>query len=210
MPSPHNVSPLVARIHSSDIIPNLSIVPEDQLTSLQGAKFTAAEVLIPSQNATFPPTLVYALNRTIDPNDGPRGDAITVLTPTRMENSGSSTNSLQLRGMQFGGPDNRFRIASGLIGDGGIVVFMKRVGQGAESVQVASNIEGHSEPHKLCVGTDLLASLALGLLCHIVFLVGPSHPESHKPVPSFWCDQLFDLVWIDQVQDLPRLRQDKA
>ena len=40
--------------------------------------------------------------------------------------------------MQFGGPDNRFLVASGVVGDGGVVVF-ERVGQGDKFVQVASN-----------------------------------------------------------------------
>jgi len=40
--------------------------------------------------------------------------------------------------MQFGGPDNRFLVASGLVGDGGVVVF-ERVGQGVEFVQVANS-----------------------------------------------------------------------
>ena len=44
----------------------------------------------------------------------------------------------QVRGMQFGGPDNRFLVASGVVGDGGVVVF-ERVGQGDKFVQVATN-----------------------------------------------------------------------
>ena len=40
--------------------------------------------------------------------------------------------------MQFGGPDNRFLVASGNVGDGGVVVF-ERVGKGDEFQQVASN-----------------------------------------------------------------------
>jgi len=42
--------------------------------------------------------------------------------------------------MQFGGPDNKFLVAGGVTGDGGVVVF-ERVGKGADFVQVASNRE---------------------------------------------------------------------
>ena len=48
------------------------------------------------------------------------------------------TGLKQVRGMQFGGPDNRFLVTSGVVGDGGVVVF-ERVGQGDKFVQVASN-----------------------------------------------------------------------
>jgi len=127
--------------NSSDMISNLLIVPEDQ-AALQGAKFGAAEVLIPSPNEAFPSTLVYASNRNIGPNDDPRGDSITVLT---LDADGKLqiinqffTGLKQVRGMQFGGPDNRFLVASGVVGDGGVIVF-ERVGQGADFVQVAAN-----------------------------------------------------------------------
>ena len=48
------------------------------------------------------------------------------------------TGLKQVRGMQFGGPDNRFLVASGVVGDGGVVVF-ERIGQGDKFVKVASN-----------------------------------------------------------------------
>ena len=127
--------------NNSDIISNLSIVPADQ-AALQGAKFAAAEVLIPPPNTAFPSTLVYASNRNTGSNDDPRGDAITVLT---LDADGKLqiinqlfTGLKQVRGMQFGGPNNTFLVASGVVGDGGVVVF-ERVGQGADFVQVASN-----------------------------------------------------------------------
>ena len=127
--------------NSSDLISNLSIVPEDQ-AALAGAKFGAAEVLIPPPNESFPSTLVYASNRNIGPNDDPRGDSITVLTLDANGNlkiiNQFFTGLKQVRGMQFGGPDNMFLVASGVVGDGGVVVF-QRTGQGADFVPVASN-----------------------------------------------------------------------
>jgi len=127
--------------NSSDIISNLSIIPTDQAT-LEGAKFAAAEVLIPSPSEVFPSTLVYASNRNSGTSDDPRGDSIAVFTldaDGKLELVNQFFTGLnQVRGMQFGGPDNRFLVASGVVGDGGVVVF-ERVGQGADFVQVASN-----------------------------------------------------------------------
>ena len=42
--------------------------------------------------------------------------------------------------MQFGGPDDRFLVASGVVGNGGVMVF-ERVGQGDQFVQVANNTD---------------------------------------------------------------------
>jgi len=109
---------------------------------LSGAKFAAAEVLIPPPNAAFPSTLVYASNRNTGKNDDPRGDAITILT---LGTDGKLqivkqffTGLKQVRGMQFGGPDNRFLVASGVVGNGGVVVF-ERINQGTDFQLVASN-----------------------------------------------------------------------
>lgn len=109
---------------------------------MAGAKFGAAEVLIPPPNQAFPSTLVYASNRNIGPNSDPRGDSIAVLI---LDADGTLqiinqffTGLNQVRGMQFGGPDNRFLVASGVVGSGGVSVF-ERVGDGSHFVQVANN-----------------------------------------------------------------------
>ena len=129
--------------NSSDFISNLSIVPADQ-ANVQGAKFAAAEVLIPPPNPTFPSTLVYASNRNTGTNDDPRGDAIAIFSLDANGNlqlvNQFFTGLKQVRGMQFGGPDNKYLVASGVVGDGGAIVF-ERVGQGSDFVQVASNKE---------------------------------------------------------------------
>jgi len=106
--------------------------------------FAAAEVLIPSPNGAFPSTLVYASNRNIGKNENPLGDSIAILT-LHMDGKLEMINQFytglqQVRGMQFGGPDDRFLVASGVVGDGGVVVF-ERVGKGDEFVQVANNKE---------------------------------------------------------------------
>jgi len=127
--------------NSSSIISNLSIVPQDQ-ASLAGAKFAAAEVLIPRPNKSFSSTLVYASNRNIGVNDDARGDSIAILG---LDGDGKLemkkqffTGLKQVRGMEFGGPDDRFLVASGVVGDGGVVVF-ERVGRGDEFVEVGRN-----------------------------------------------------------------------
>jgi hypothetical protein len=109
---------------------------------LEGAKFAAAEVLIPCPNEAFPSTLVYASNRNTGINNDPRGDSIAVLaldTNGKLEMINQFFTGLkQVRGMQFGGPNNKFLVASGVVGDGGVIVF-ERVGQGDTFVRVASN-----------------------------------------------------------------------
>lgn len=126
--------------NSSDLISNLSIVPEDQAT-LQGASFAAAEVLVPSPNQLFNSTLVYASNRNTG-NIDPRGDSIAVLSlaadGTLQIVNQFFTGLQQVRGMQFGGPDDRFLVASGVVGGAGVMVF-ERVGGGDQFMQVASN-----------------------------------------------------------------------
>ena len=127
--------------NTSEIISSLSVVPEDQAT-LEGAEFAAAEVLIPPPNKAFPSTLVYASNRNEGTNEDPRGDSIAIFTldaDGKLEIVNQFFTGLrQVRGMEFGGPDKRYLVASGLVGDGGVAVF-ERVGQGAEFVEVARN-----------------------------------------------------------------------
>ena len=106
--------------------------------------FAAGEILIPPPNAAFPSTLVYASNRNTGTTVDPRGDAIAIFT---LDTDGKLqlvnqffTGLNQVQGMQFGGPDNRFLVTSGAVGNTGVIVF-ERVGQGAEFVQVANNTD---------------------------------------------------------------------
>jgi len=128
---------------NSTVISDLSIIPKDQ-ANLKGATFSAAEVLLPPPNGQFPTTLVYASNRNLGKNLDPRGDSIAVFN---MSAEGKLqllnqffTGLQQVRGMRFGGPDDRFLVASGAVGDGGVVVF-ERVKQGTDFAVVASNKE---------------------------------------------------------------------
>ena len=128
-------------LNSSGLISNLSIVPEDQVV-MAGAIFAAAEVLIPPPNRVFDSTLVYASNRNTGTSNDPRGDSIAVLSlapdGTLQIINQLFTGLNQVRGMQFGGPHNRYLVASGVVGDGGVVVF-ERTGNGDQFVEVARN-----------------------------------------------------------------------
>lgn len=111
---------------------------------MKGTKYAAAELLIPKPNKAFPSTLVYASNRNNGQTEDPRGDTIAVFTlcaDGKLEIVNQFFTGLQqVRGMQFGGPDDKFLVAGGVAGDGGVVVF-ERVGKGADFVQVARNKE---------------------------------------------------------------------
>ena len=129
--------------NSSDLISNVSIVPADRAGS-PGFTFAAAEVLIPSPNDVFPYTLVYASNRNVGNASDPRGDSIAILSidahGTLQVKNQFFTGLQQVRGMQFGGPDDRYLVASGVVGNGGVAVF-ERIGLGDQFVQVANNSE---------------------------------------------------------------------
>lgn len=88
--------------------------------------------------------MVYASNRDTGTNDDPRGDAIAIFSLDANGNlqlvNQFFTGLRQVRGMQFGGPDNKYLAASGLVGNTGVIVF-ERVGQGSDFVQVANNTE---------------------------------------------------------------------
>ena len=109
-----------------------------------GAIFAAAEVLIPPPNRVFDSTLVYASNRNTGTSNDPRGDSVAVLSlapdGTLQIVNQFFTGLQQVRGMQFGGPDDRFLVASGVVGNAGVIVF-ERVGQGDQFIQVANNTD---------------------------------------------------------------------
>lgn len=97
----------------------------------------AAEILSPSPNSSFPTPYVYVSNRN-DPS--PEGDVIAIfsvedsekIVPVAEVRSGLK----HLRGMLFGGPDNKYLIAGGAQG-GGVKVF-ERTNGGKELKEVVS------------------------------------------------------------------------
>jgi len=126
---------------TSGLISNLSVVPEDQAAE-PGSAYLAAEVLIPPTNSVFSTPLVYASNRKNGTNTDPRGDSIAVLSiapdGTLKIINQFFTGLIQVRAMEFGGPDDRYLVTAGFVGDGGVAVF-ERTGNGDQLVEVARN-----------------------------------------------------------------------
>ncbi|KAJ3513350.1 hypothetical protein NLJ89_g3001 [Agrocybe chaxingu] len=98
----------------------------------------AAEILVPLPNGSFPTPYLYLSNRN-DPS--PEGDSISIFSienPDSLELVTEIRSGLKhLRGMVFGGPDDRFLIAGGANGDG--VKVFERINDGRSLKLVASN-----------------------------------------------------------------------
>ncbi|PCH35647.1 3-carboxy-cis,cis-mucoante lactonizing enzyme [Wolfiporia cocos MD-104 SS10] len=96
-----------------------------------------AEILIPSTNASFPTPLLYVSNRN-DPS--PAGDTIAIFdisSPHKLELAAEVRTGLRhLRGMLFGGPDNKWLIAGGVHGPG--IKMLERVDGGRGLKELAS------------------------------------------------------------------------
>ena len=98
----------------------------------------AAELLIPPISVTFPTPYIYVSNRN-DPS--PEGDLISIFsiekdgTPKLVKEVRSGLK--HLRGMSFGGPDDRWLVAGGVFG-GGVRVF-ERTEAGRNLAVVASS-----------------------------------------------------------------------
>ncbi|KAF8874068.1 putative isomerase YbhE [Mucidula mucida] len=105
----------------------------------------AAEILIPSVNTSFPRPFIYVSNRN-DPS--PEGDFISIFD---IEDNGAAklvkevrSGLKHARGMQFGGPDDKWLVVGGALG-GGVKVFQRtNGGKGLE--EVASSTEATDSP----------------------------------------------------------------
>ncbi|GJE98198.1 lactonase [Phanerochaete sordida] len=88
----------------------------------------AAEILVPSPNATYPTPYLYASNRN-DPS--PEGDVISIFSLAdagKLEPAAEVRSGLKhLRGMFFGGEDGKYLVAGGVLG-GGVKVFLRTDG----------------------------------------------------------------------------------
>ncbi|KAI0343791.1 putative isomerase YbhE [Trametopsis cervina] len=128
-PAPNGTSPLIA---------NLSILPPS-LPS--GSDMHAGEILLTEASASFPQPYIYVSNRNTG-NVDPRGDTIAIFAvqPQLQLVQQVYTGLSQIRGMQFGGPENEFLIASGVAGNAGTIVF-KRTQGGANLTKVAQNTQ---------------------------------------------------------------------
>lgn len=128
IPSPPNgTTPLLA---------NLSILPP---TYPAGSDFHAGEILLTEWSPSFPQPFIYVSNRNTG-NVDPRGDTIAIfqVEPELKLVQQVYTGLQQIRGMELGGPENEFLIASGVAGSAGTMVF-KRVSGGADLQLVAQN-----------------------------------------------------------------------
>ncbi|KAK0446975.1 Lactonase, 7-bladed beta-propeller-domain-containing protein [Desarmillaria tabescens] len=99
----------------------------------------AAEILIPHPNATFPTPYIYVSNRN-DPSPG--GDIISIFSTEAKFIAEVRSGLKHLRGMAFGGPDDKWLVAGGALG-GGIKIF-ERVNDGKGLVEIAANNEAES------------------------------------------------------------------
>lgn len=98
----------------------------------------AAELLIPMPNSTYPTPYLYLSNRN-DPT--PEGDIISIFAisgPDTLELVKEVRSGLKhLRGMLFGGPDDKWLVAGG--GKGGGVKVFERIEGGRNLKVVAEN-----------------------------------------------------------------------
>ncbi|KAJ7878759.1 Lactonase, 7-bladed beta-propeller-domain-containing protein [Mycena olivaceomarginata] len=128
---------------TSSTISTVSIIPANPPAS---AVWAAAEILIPPPSARFG-QYIYVSNR----NTGvqtPTGDSIAIFENVGQGTPGEKlqlvtqvfTGLDQIRGMQFGGEDNKYLIAGGVAGTAGVVIY-KRVDGGRNLVEVARNTD---------------------------------------------------------------------
>ncbi|KAG7091586.1 hypothetical protein E1B28_010607 [Marasmius oreades] len=98
----------------------------------------AAEILIPKPNSTYPEAYVYVSNRN-DPSA--EGDTIAIFEASDSDSLNMvgevRTGLRHLRGMAFGGPENRWLITGG--GNGGGVKVFERINGGKDLRLVAKN-----------------------------------------------------------------------
>ncbi|KAH9935149.1 putative isomerase YbhE [Epithele typhae] len=130
----HRLPPLPAPATLLDTVPTMAAPPPPE----HAAAMLAAEVLAPPPSAAFPRALVYVSNRN-DPS--PLGDTIAVFGAVDAGGKIALVREVRsglkhLRGMVFGGADDRWLVAGGAQG-GGVKVF-ERVEGGAGLKEVAS------------------------------------------------------------------------
>lgn len=118
--------------------------PQKSLSTLQTPPpaphaMTTAEILLPETNATFSEPYIYVSNRD-DPS--PEGDTVAIFSLANGEAEPELVTEVRtglkhLRGMYFGGKDNKWLIAGGTEG-GGVKVF-ERV-QGGKDLRVVASL----------------------------------------------------------------------
>ncbi|KAI0343594.1 putative isomerase YbhE [Trametopsis cervina] len=128
----HYLPPLPAQPTLITTAPTMSKFPGDPVK----LGMLAAELLLPKPNPSFSSPYLYVSNRN-DPS--PEGDVISiysVVNPEKLELVAEVRSGLKhLRGMQFGGPDDKYLIAGGAQG-GGVKIF-ERVDGGKGLKEIA-------------------------------------------------------------------------
>lgn len=127
--------------NSSELLGNVTIIPDD---APAGAKYGAGEILIPATSDAFPTQYIYATNRNVGTETDTRGDSVAILEYSTDGGlkvlSQFHTGIQQIRGAVFGGENNEYLIASGVVGEGGVAVF-KRTEEGKNFEEVARNTD---------------------------------------------------------------------
>ena len=107
-------------------------------------EFSAAEILIPPPNESFPTPYLYLSNRN-DPS--PEGDIISIFSiqdPDSLDLIAEIRTGLNhLRGMVFGGPDDKYLIAGG-VKEGGVKMF-ERI-DGGKSLELVATYDPIKTP----------------------------------------------------------------
>lgn len=120
--------PQLGSSNTSTPLDTKSIIPSD---APAGSAYGAAELLIPTPNARFPKRYIYVSNRNIGQVTEERGDSIAIfeLKRGKLQLVNQFFTGLdQVRGVEFGGKDNEYLVAAGVVGDGGVAVFQRTEG----------------------------------------------------------------------------------
>ena len=130
--------PLAPNGTTGPLIANFSIIPSGLPA---GAVMVAAEIRLIEASPKFPEPFIYVSNRNAGVQD-PRGDAIAIfrVEPKLELVTHIFTGLDQIRGMEFGGPESEFLIASGNGGSTGTIVI-KRTEGGKNLELLARNLE---------------------------------------------------------------------
>ncbi|KZP28433.1 putative isomerase YbhE [Athelia psychrophila] len=121
--------------HTTPTLSNPLPLPNDML---------AAEILVPTPNAAFPSPYLYISNRN-DPS--PEGDTIAIFTLADKEQpvlvQEVRTGLKHVRGIVFGGPDDKWLVAGGVLG-GGVKVFERT--EGGKNLKLVAELKDVEAP----------------------------------------------------------------
>ncbi len=113
-----------AAVEDVPIKASLSTLPP----GVNAAQFHAAELLSPKRSPEFQNEYLYASNRNTDSMDKNPGDSISIFSTEPLKLVAHVFTGLnQIRGMEFGGENERYLIAGGAAG-GGLAVFERITG----------------------------------------------------------------------------------